>query len=423
MQPKTNQKLLLRSAIGLFVLAAFFYGFQWFKNWNADLDLGVSNTKGWIAALEYVPGGTRAAVIRADGTILRSPSYVQGAADRDVTWRPDGNRIYFASDREDKSYNIYRWNLDKGLVDRRTLGKLSKMAPAFPEGLPAKDNLNPLIVYGGMAWELDPANGEATQVYPPKQGKNEPKELRDETTDQTGSGLGSSGDAHVRQARYFGGMTWVAVISKTESGGDLLRVQKLDAEEKKQSGTLAAGDRIFMDVDPKSGRLFFSVLGFQWPDPNNIPPEFIVKGVAKKPFQHYLWFFDPATGRVGHVPIAASTSDQSCFSQIAVSPDGAELAVTVGPYRGNGDFETRGIFLMPAQEGAAAHAIKIFPPVEGGADFMITSLSWSPSGHQLAFGEAKKDGRVIAVVDDDGRNFKELTKGQGSFGLPKYSPQ
>ncbi len=431
MQPKTNQKLLARFSAGLFLLAIFFYGYQWIRNRAADIDVGTVDTRGWIAAIEYLPGGAQAVAIKPDGTVLKSSGYVtnKGWADRDVVWRPDGNRIYFASNRVDpqqpnvQAYNLYRWNPGKDLVERRTMGKISKLDPSFASGIPSEDNLNPLMVYGGKAWELDASRGEATQVFPvkPTSEKNAPQDLRDPNAiEGQGSGFGT-GDVKVRLARYFAGKTWVAVIRKTEEG-DRLEVQKVGSNKREDHLTLAAGDHINIDVDPKNGRLFFEVLGFQWPDVNDIPPQFMQNGVAKKPFRHYIWFFDASVGHLNEQPVVASQDDKTCFSQLSVSPEGTMIAVTAGPYKGNGDYETRTIHLFPAKAGAAREGYQVFP-ASGSANFMISGLTWNPTGHQVAFIESGQGEKVIATVDDDGRNFKELTKGQGNFGFPKFSPQ
>ncbi|MFX9042746.1 hypothetical protein ABTN45_20195, partial [Acinetobacter baumannii] len=69
--------------------------------------------------------------IKPDGTIVESPDFVKGSRDRDAVWRPDGNRIFFSSDREEKAFNIYRWNLATNKVVRRTLGKIGKTDPSF----------------------------------------------------------------------------------------------------------------------------------------------------------------------------------------------------------------------------------------------------------------------------------------------------
>lgn len=420
-QPKINQRLIVRSAGFLFLLAAMFFGYSWLKNRGSDIDLGTVDSKDWIAAVEYMPNsGTRAVVIKPDGTVIPSPGYKDGSGDRDVTWRPDGNRVYFSSDRDQSVFNIYRWNLATGACERRTLGKIAKSDPTFPVGEEYKTTVDPLIVFGGMAWELSAADGKANQLVPPKEGK-EVVDTRDENTTELGGGFGQGAATKIREARYIGGTSYVAAIRRTDDG-EALFVQNL--ADPKDHHTLAAGDKIIMDVNPRNGVLFFSVMNFQWPDPNGIPAQFIKNGVAEKPFLHYMLYFDPAKGKMDAPPIIASQSDQSCFSQMAISPDGSTLICTIGPYKGNGDAETKAIVTMPAQSQAAGQAVKIYPSGKGFSDARITSLSWSADGKRIAFGTVGKDRhRALYVMDKDGGNLKQIAAGKGEFGLPKFSPQ
>ncbi len=422
-QPLINHKLVVRSGILMIALLVLFFGYAWLRNRGADIDLGAADTKYWFAALEYTQGsGSQAVVIKPDGTVLRSPGYKPGAHDRDVVWRPDGNRIFFSSDRSDEGFNIYRWNLATGVVEKRTLGKLSKSNPSFPSAAAAVGAKNPLMVYSGMAWELDPGEGKAIQLVPPKEGKDSAQvDTRDESSSEKVGGFGEGAAYKVREARYFAGKDWVAVIRRTDEGDRLIVQSMLDPQ---RHLALTAGDKVFIDVDPKSGKLFYSSIAFQWPDPNNIPPQFVINGAAKKPFVHYVSIFDPVTPDANNLPVIATQKDDACFSNIALSPDGATLACTVGAYKGGGEFVARAILAMPAQPSGVQQSATIFPTANAPKNLQITNLSWSPDGRHVAFGVIDKAGdREICVVDKDGGGFKEVTKGKGKFGMPKYSPQ
>lgn len=423
-QPAINQKLLTRSVVFLFALAACLGLYQWLKNRGADIDLGTADTKGWISAVEYVTGGTKAVVIKPDGTIVEAPGFKGSTYDRDLAWRPDGNRIFFSSDREDGAFNIYRWNLATNVVERRTLGRIAKTDPSFATG-GAPDETKPLMIFSGMVWELDPAGAKASQVAPPKTtDKTEAVAMdRDENSGESMGAFGAGAQYKARQARYFMGKSWVAVIRRTDVG-EVLFAQKVGSSDPKDQITIAAGDKIFMTVDPSSGRLFYSILNFQWPDQNHIPPQFIKNGVAKKPWLHMVWYFDPNGQQQGAGPITVSQDDKFCFTQPSVSPDGSKILLTVGHYNGGGDYDTRALFVMPAESNGAARAAKIYPPGKGFADFQIVNPNWSPDGHHIVFGVVSKSGdHDVCVIDSDGSNFKDLTKGRGKFGVPCYSPQ
>ena len=110
-QPKISQRMLLRFAIGLIVLAALFYGYQWWKDYTKDPDLPLENdTAGMIAALQLGEEGNQVVVFTKEGELRKSPGYQPGKNDKELTWRPDGNRLFFTSDREETSFHVYRWN-------------------------------------------------------------------------------------------------------------------------------------------------------------------------------------------------------------------------------------------------------------------------------------------------------------------------
>ncbi len=423
-QPLINKKLVIRTLLSLFTLALLLAVYSWLRNRGTDVDLGSVQSKDWIAALEYTRGsGTHAVIIKTDGTILPSPGFKDGTHDRDLAWRPDGNRLYFSSDREENAFNIYRWNLASGLTERRTLGKITKSDPSFQAGEASELAVNPIIVFSGMAWELDPGDGKANQLVPPKTGKNDAAvDTRDESSgDKLSGGFGEGAAFKVMEARYFGGKQYVAVIRRTDTG-ECLSIQSMEVA--KNHRTVAAGDRIFMDVDPHSGKLYYSVLGFQWPDQNNIPPQFITNGVIKKPFAHYILGFNAATFEMDMGPVIASTDDSSCFSHIAISPDGTTLACVVGEYKSDGEFSTKAIISMPAAPSGARNVAKLYPGGKDLSNLQITNLSWSPDGKHITFGTIDSaHARTVCVIDKDGSNYKELTKGKGDFGLPVFSPQ
>src|SRR4051812_27068230 len=100
-QPKIIRKLLIRTALLLFTLAAAFFVIRFVMDYmGGRLDLGHADTVGTVAAVRFTPEGSQLVLIHPDGKIQEAPKYTAGKQDREAAWPPDGERIYFSSDRE-----------------------------------------------------------------------------------------------------------------------------------------------------------------------------------------------------------------------------------------------------------------------------------------------------------------------------------
>src|SRR5579862_3836173 len=111
-QPRITQRLLLRTAIGIFVLAGLVMAFRWYKTHESDLHGDDSlDTAGCVAAIETTDDGSQALVFKddANGTVIRQPNIRPDFEDRDLAWRPDGNFLFFASNREKAKFTMFRW--------------------------------------------------------------------------------------------------------------------------------------------------------------------------------------------------------------------------------------------------------------------------------------------------------------------------
>lgn len=218
--PKILQRKRNVWAILALVIVALVYGYQWLKDRDADIDIGSVSSKGWISMISMKDTGSVAAILKPDGTILEAPGAKPESSDRDLVWRPDGNRIFFSSDREGGAYNIYRWNLSTNVVMRRTLGKISKSDPSF---LPDPKDTDPLFIYGGLPWQLDPKSGKAEKIYPAesKEKKGEVN-LNEEGAGESVGGFGMGAEIKARTARYIGDREFIAFIRKFEEGEQLI---------------------------------------------------------------------------------------------------------------------------------------------------------------------------------------------------------
>lgn len=420
--PKILQRKRNVWAILAFVIAILVYGYQWLKDRDADIDIGSVQSKGWIGMISLKNSGSVAAVLKPDGTIIEAKDAKPDSTDRDVVWRPDGNRIFFSSDRESGAYNIFRWNLASDVVMRRTLGKISKSDPSF---LPDPKETNPLFVYGGLIWELDPKSGKASKKFPPDDGtKKGEVALNEEGSGENVGSFGMGAEIKARTARYIGDREYIAFIRKNDEGEQLV-VAKADSAKPEDRKIVAVGEKISFDVDQVNKRVIYTVAGFHWPNPAEVPPQFIKKDRMTVPFQHLVALYD-VTSKASFGPtdtIATSADDKVAFSSVQVSPDGKTLVLLVGPYA-SGGVEGRMLVRMPAKNFGSKEGGVIAPTPNVKLDGVIYTPSWSPDSSKVVFAVAAAGGkRDICEINADGSGFTNLTNGKGTYTSPVYSPQ
>lgn len=416
-QPKIVQKLWTRTLIAVLLIGGLFLGIRWYLSNQTDLK-GVipADTTGQIAAIEMTKDGQQAVVFLPNGEVLRSPEYREGATDRDLAWQPNGNRLFFVSDRGTDGFQVYRWRpVAGGEVEVRSVGSRGKSNPAFPaEALPDA-NTELLMTSGGFVLSLEPSKPSSQQMLPPVSN-----ELATAAGEEEGSGAASQftalygqlGDSF-RLARWVAGKQAIAAVMRRDMG-EILIVQRMPQPGKplERPELLAAGERIELSVNPKNGGLVYAVQNFQWP--GQPPAQFVKNGKVTRPFSHFvgIWTFDQPE----QTPIIASNEDEVAFGSPAVSPDGSRLLLVVGNYDG-ASVSPRELITLPAQSNGAQGAARLFQ----GA---IYDPAWSPTGDKIAYVKRDTEGkRNIYVANADGSAEKNLSQGKGDFSSPKFSPQ
>ncbi len=419
-QPKILQRMLLRFAIGLFVLAGLIIGFVLVKGCGDDIDFPTGvDTRGMIAAVKFLAEGSQVGVFLPDGEWRAAPEYLEAKTDRDPVWRPDGNRLFFVGDRgkpsdgDTAAFHVYRWNLGSDAVMQRSLGSTSKGSPSFAPSASSGANEFLLMTSGGFVLSLDPKNGFSRQVLPPVP--------RDRTGDEEGvfgqfeaayRQLGTS----FREAKWTSDKRFVAAVLRREDGTEVLILQNLGAEEPPQP--VVAGAKIEFDVSPRNGDVFYAVEEFLLPDPQNAPEEFKKDGRIVLPFRHAVGVLRTEAG--GSAPVgalvAASPDDKACFRSLSVSPDGATLLLVQGRYEGGGRMAPEALMVMPAQAGGATSAAAV---LRG----QVYEPSWGPDSRTIAFARVADGKRSIFTIAKDGSAERSVSAGKGDFGFPKISPQ
>lgn len=414
--PKSTRKLAIRFVIGLFSLALILYVYNWMRS-NKDIgDFSNAKTPGWILALEQQEEGQQAIIFKEDGSILRSPGYKAGKTDRDPIWRPDGSAVYMSSDRDTEDFNVYRWNLQHNVIERRGIATRSQLGTHFGEADQGATNDAALIISGGFVLCLNPKEATTQQVLPPVGRENVT------TGNEEGSGGTSQFDqvykklgTSFREARWGKNKEWVYAVMRGDEGEALIAQSLTNG---KPPVVLGMGERIDFDVNPKTGSIVYTIEGYRVPISEKPSKEEIAQVKELMATPHRLAEVKPwADPKDAVTVIAMSRSNSTCFARPRVAPDGNSILISIGKYLGDGNMQMAGLLSVPLSENSLRMAS---PLVQG----ELNDYSWSPTGKKIAYIKKDKDGiRSLYVFDKDSGESKKLSSGKLNYSHPLYSPQ
>ncbi|MFZ4507384.1 MAG: TolB family protein [Fimbriimonas sp.] len=409
--------MLLRFAGLLFFLAALWLGWGWFKERASDPgSVRVVDTKDMIAAVEFKDEGQQAVIFKPNGDLMANEGYGKGNIDKDIVWQPNGNALFFISDRKDRAFHIFRWN--PGFEpEARSYGTRSRGNPWFSTQQDDETaNNEALITSGGKVLSFDPKTTNTRQMLPPVG-----REVSQASGDEAGAGSGSQFDGvykaygdSFKYARWCGNKQFIAAVIRGDTN-EVLIVQNMSPKTEREQlpVPVAAGEKIDVDVNPKDGSLVFAVMNFSTPD-GKIPPQWIKNGKVTKPFEHLLARIDPTKEQAE--PIATSNSNDSAFGSPRISPDGAAVLVAIGSFVPGSGLEPKGLFSMPNAVGGGQAAARL-------AIGAIFEPSWSPDGTRIAYAKRVDGKRAIFTSSKDGSGERNVSGSKGNFGSPLFSPQ
>jgi len=396
-------------------IAVLMIGFQFWKNFSEDPDLGDFDSVGHIIALER--DGSRGKVVMFDeaGNRIDAPKPAKSEYDdREISWSVDGQRVFTSSNRDSSAYSVYRWNPAKSKIERRSLGSISQGAPWFgPYGDPDAKQYG-LIQAGGQILALEIKTGATGTVLPPSADR----------VASEGEGSTSSmdmyskfGDSFVK-ARFAGGKDRVIGLMRNDEGNTLVYHPMVLNEngQPERPAELYRAARINFDVDQK-GVAAVLVAGFQFPPESEIPAEFVKDGKVTPPFMDGIFKLaigadlKPVVEPVAFIPVGA----RETFVDLAVSPDGTKIAVVIGENLPTGGYESRAMVVMPFE---AQGSQKMTPIIQGA----VSSPSWSADGTQITYLKTTGSDTDVYRANADGSTELKLTNG-GNWSSPLFSPQ
>ena len=408
-QPKIVQRLLVRTAGFLFALAIIFGGYRWATEQKGDFDRG-GDSAGLVAAIRRQGDGQQAVLIRPDGKIVTTKSWHEGATDREPVWAPDGRFLYFCSDREESTFHVLRWNPEKDDAEARTTGRTSRSNPTFS---PGDTGETLLIVSGGAVRELDPRTRKTPQILPPANAEIAQSSGDESGTEGSFNAIYGSLGKSFRIARYLLDKRYIAAVMRRDEG-ELLVLQDLKpvGDKVPKPRAIVAGDHIEFDVNPKDGSVVFSVQNFRWPEIGAVPEQYRKGNRITYPFRNAVGIVDPVQTTPGIV--VATPDDKAAFGSPRISPDGNRILLIQGALE-EGSLRPAALLTLPYRPGGIRQAS---PLVQGD----VYEPSWSPDGKTVAFAKRVGGKRDIYTITAEGASETNLTKGQGDFATPLFSP-
>lgn len=411
-----NQRVLLRFAIGLMLLAGVVLGFQWLRNLGYDPDVLPGDSKDMIAALELTDDGSRTVTIDPSQKVTvigpEGPS-----RDRPPLWRPDGQRLFFASDREDSVYHIFRYRPGQPDAERRTLGRRSRSTPTWGFSDDTKANETALILSSGVVLEFNPKTGSTVQLLPPPSGGAVVGEEQGNVDQFTGL-YRQLGTSFTKALWTRDRSTIVATMAR--EGGEVLVVQEMTMRTANGRTSLPppmpimGGASIDFDVT-SDGRVAVLVRDFQWLDNAAIPEEFIENGRAKVPWRNAIFSFNTADPEAPPSFLAATQNPSEDARSVRISPNGQEAMLVTGRNE-NDQFEPLALIKteFPFQPGAPTT-----PIVQG----EVFEPSWRPDGQRILYIRREDGDRAIFSNNGTGTDEARMSPKGRNFSWPVFSPQ
>jgi dipeptidyl aminopeptidase/acylaminoacyl peptidase len=383
----------------------------------AIVDIPAVDSRGYIAALLEKDGATKLVAILPDGSVREAPGGGD-FFDSELTWKPDGRRVLFTSNRsKGGSIQVFEWIPDRNSDPvQLTPGGASRQNPWF-----APDGKEFVYASGGDILATSYPLLHSRQIMPPSDSP-------DGHETEGGDHVHAPGDEHEHdlvstvwtqysaaiegeafRKAYVDGS--VLLGEYTFSRGQALIIQNMNPSSAPEAVPQApfGGDALDVSFHGASGRAVVAIIGFKFVNLNDVPRDQIgPDGRVKLPFVNALFALGLRDQSV--IPIFLAPDDAQTIVSPSISPDGREVAFVIME-KVEGTKRATGLLVAPIAEGGVKDARII-------AQGEISSPSWSPDGQKLVF---VRDGDIL-TVGADGLGESNWTKGKGRYSTPLFSP-
>jgi dipeptidyl aminopeptidase/acylaminoacyl peptidase len=413
-------RVWVRTAIVGVVVVALVAGAVYLRNRPQGLpiaDFPPVDSKGYLAAIMEKDGHSRLVAILPDGSIREAPGNDE-VVDAEITWKPDGKRIVFVSNRSSGgSFQVFEWIPDRDSDPvQLTPGGAGRQNPWF-----APDGQQFIYASAGNVLATTYPMLRSRRIMPPSEGP-EGRET------ESGEHVHAPGEEHESDvvstiwANYSQSIQGEAFSKAyldgsillgqyTTARGQVLILQNLNPADEREALPQApfGGEAMDIAFHAATGRAVVAVIDFRFPNLADVPRESVgADGTVKPPFKNGLFAVGLRDKSV--FPIFLSADDEQTLMSPAISPDGSEVAFVIME-KVDGAKRVVGMLIAPIKEGGVQEARQI-------AQGEISSPSWSADGNTLAF---VRDGDVW-TIGADGLGEKNLTGGKGRFSTPLFSP-
>jgi TolB protein len=450
---RERQRFLKRILICL-VLVLLLIGYFTYINMQGRTGIvgGVNfATANYIAFVRREADGTSAiCAIRADGTDLRLLTNAKDPSNKEhPSWTPDGKNLVFSSNMKDlQTTQLYV--LGGGAPVQLTYGSGNKFSPVVsPNGRIVA------FITQGVVKTVSITGTEVTQVMPLPRSGNE--------VESTSLLMETEMGPYLSAAFAHDGLTLAGVQDVSNSlirsqdaeatpsnviTGSKIRALPVDQQVVVLPGSankpyppVAQGHEVSMAWEPNGTRLACTYTELPMLDKDGKPVDtqgkLLPKGSKEQPISG-IQIFSFDNDRPTHQPIFACLGYSVEPKNIAWASDGNRLAFEVWRIKGEGVRELAGIQVLDIKESGVDakgtpiyQGFKVLPESVNKLTYLVTATAqtrpqnprWSPDGRRLLYEVTDQDGkRDIWIINSDGTNPKNLTKGHGDNYDATWSP-
>ncbi len=413
-QRRMGRVLLFLSLLGM--LVGFYYYVSYLGNVGPVGGLAFDTSDHVAFVRQDEKGNTTLYAVRIDGTDLRPLTLPDDISNKaNPVWARDGKSLLYASNlRDNKVTQIYI--LGTGAPKQLTYGPGNKSAPAV-----SADGKSAAFIVQGAVKTVNLNGTDVSQLMPPPNGVKDGNDEAAQAANPEGpflsaefasDGIGVcatqdvSGQLH---ATLPGAPSIDQMVMAIPTGSS-----KMVALDK--------GHEVSFAWEPNGNRLASSYTELEAADAQG-KTQFI-SGIR-------LWSFkNPAKPDVVNLFAALGYSVEP--KNLAWSPDGSKMAFEVWRLAGEGNREMRGLVVMDTVlDSAHPQGIVVVPEVVDSVRYMVqtdaegkpTRPRWSPDGSRLLYEVLRPNGKHdLWVINSDGTNKINLTKGQGDNTDASWSP-